>query len=202
MIHYQVQFRGKAVCIRDTEERDVDSIVAYWHQSAPSFLRSLGVDLSKLKSPVETRERFLNSLPDAGPSRPRATLVVAADGELISYANLNIRSSDEAYGHFHILNGGFSARGLAYLLFPAAIQIFFDVLPLRRVLFQTSPENFNINRMLESFGLKPQRVHIDVPDGMARPGAFNFYEIWRDDAKGLIRISHQEIGHGSSRTGR
>jgi RimJ/RimL family protein N-acetyltransferase len=187
MVKCEKQFLGKRVVIRDIEERDVDALVAYWHQSSPDFLRSLGVELSKLKAPEETRRRFLASLPHNGASRERVTVIVESAGALVAYSNLNIRSTDEAYAHFHILKKGLWAKGVAYFLFPDAIEIFFADTPVPCISFQTSPENHNINRMLQSFAMTPELMHLDVPDGMARAGLFHVYKITRDEARFLTR---------------
>jgi RimJ/RimL family protein N-acetyltransferase len=188
MIQYTTSYLGREVLIRDLEERDVDRLAAYWHENSPALLQSLGVDLSKLKRPEDTRQRFLSSIHKTGAARERVCFVVESRNSLIAYTNLNIRSMEEAYGHFHVLQPSLWARAVSYVLFPTAVQIFFEVLPLRRVMFQTSPENRNINRMLRNFGLEPLRVHLDAPDGMARRGEFNVYTITREAGLNLSRV--------------
>lgn len=189
MLRRTAIFRNRPVCIRDIEDRDVGALVAYWHQSPHCFLSSLGVDLSKLRTPEETRVRFLASVARGDLPRDRVTFVVESERELIAYTNLNIRSGDEAYAHFHVLRDSLWTRAASYVLFPSAINVFFEATQLNKILFQTSPENRNINRMLESFGVRCRRMHLEAPDGMARPGEFNVYEIARDEAMSLARIA-------------
>jgi hypothetical protein len=43
--------------------------------------------------------------------------------------------------------------------------------------FETTVSNRGINRYLQSFGLEPETRYLERPDGMARPGEFNVYEI-------------------------
>ena len=199
MVHHKTRFMSGDVVLRDIEDRDVDALVKYWHQSPPDFLRSLGVDLSKLKTPEETRQRFLDSVPRAADvSRSRITLVVEYERLLIAYANLNIRSVDEAYAHVHTLKKGLRAKAMAYLLFSATIKAFFNEAPVNRIVFQTSPENRDVNRLLQRFGMSPTLLHLDEPDGMARPGLFNVYEIGRKEAQHLSRMPARMMRNGSN----
>ena len=187
MIHLRTHFHGRDVVIRDIEEGDVETLVSYWHDSDPAYLASLGVDLSKLAAREVTRSRFLASRPDAPEPRERATFVVTADGQLVAYTNLNFKTLDEVYVHVHTLARNSLAKALAYALFPQMIKIFFERFPITRLTMQTSPQNRNINRFLGSFGLTPERLHLDQPDGMARPGEFNVYEIPRAAADQIQR---------------
>ncbi len=187
MIHYGTQFRGRKVWIRDIEERDVEPLVQYWHHSPPAFLKSLGVDLSKLKTPEETRRRFQESIPRGAAPRSCVSYIVESEKTLIAYTNLNVHALDEAYAHFHVLAASVRARAVCYVLFPKGMQIFFDTVPVNKIFFQTSPENQNVKRMLESFGLKCHQMCVDAPDGMARPGLFNVYEIDKRQAASLAR---------------
>jgi RimJ/RimL family protein N-acetyltransferase len=187
MVHLRTKFHRRQVVIRDVEERDLDTLVSYWHDNDLAYLKSLGVDVSKLAAREVTRSRFLSSLPDAPRPRERATFVVTADDELVAYTNLNFKSLDEAYVHVHTLARNSLAKALAYALFPQMVTIFFASYPITRLLMQTSPENQNINRLLTRFGLTPERVYIEKPDGMARPGEFNVYEIPRTAADQIQR---------------
>jgi RimJ/RimL family protein N-acetyltransferase len=182
-----MKFHGHEVVIRNVEEGDVETLVSYWHDNDPAYLKSLGVDVSKLAAREVTRSRFLSSLPDAPGPRERATFVVTADGQLVAYTNLNFKSLDEVYVHVHTLARSSLAKALVYALFPRMVKIFFESYPITRLTMQTSPENQNINRFLTSFGLTPERVYIESPDGMARPGEFNVYDIPRAAADQIQR---------------
>ena len=187
MIHLNTTFHGHDVIIRDIEEPDVETLVSYWHDNDPAYLASLGVDLSKLASRDQTKSRFLLSIPGAQQPPERATYVITSDGRLLAYTNLNFKSMDEVYVHLHTLVRSPLAKALTYSFFPDMIRIFFDCFPITRLTMQTSPENQNINRFLGTFGLAPKRVHLTTPDGMARPGDFNVYEIPRAAANQVQR---------------
>ena len=190
MIHYRTEFRGKEVFIRDLEQRDVEILVRYWHESPVPFLQSLGVDLAKLRSPAETRQRLLNSiLNDGDGSRSRVYYIVEAGNQVIAYTNLNLGSveSGEGCAHFHVLTPNLWAKAVCYVLFPEGMRIFFKTVPVDRIVFQISPQNRNIARMLDRFNLQSRLVRLEVPDGMARPGLFNVYEIHKEQVASLAR---------------
>jgi len=187
MIYLDTTFHDHQVVLRDIEESDVETLVNYWHNTDPAYLASIGVDLTKLASRDVTRTRFLSSLPGAQQPPERATFVVTCDGQLVAYTNLNFKSMDEVYAHVHTVVRSTLAKALVYAYFPEMIKIFFKRFPITRLKMQTSPANQNINRFLAQFGLAPQRVHLATPDGMARPGDFNIYEIPRSAANQIQR---------------
>lgn len=195
MVYLRTNFHGHEVTIRDVEESDIEALVSYWHDSDPAYLSSLGVNVAKLASREQTKCRFLSSIPGAQDNPERATFIVTSDGQPVAYTNLNFSSTEEAYVHFHTFERSALVKGVVYLLFPEMFRIFFRRFPLNRLIMQTSPENENITRFLGSFGLVPRRVYISKPDGMARAGEFNVYEIPRVAADGLGRRA-QTNGHG------
>jgi hypothetical protein len=196
MVYLSTNFHGRSVTIRDLEESDVETLVSYWHDSDPAYLASLGVNLSKLSSRDQTRDRFLSSIPGSQEVPDRATFIVTSGGRPVAYTNLNFRSMDEVYVHFHTLERGPLVKALVYFLFPEMIGIFFSRFPIAQLTMQTSPENRNINRFLENFGLVPRRAYLLAPDGMARAGQFNIYEILRATASGVGRQVRVAQGQG------
>ena len=191
MIHLNTTFHGHDVIIRDIEESDLESLLSYWHETDPAYLASIGVNLEKLVSREVTRSRFLASIPGAPEPRERATFVVTSDGRLVAYTNLNFKSMDEVYVHMHTLVRSPLAKALTYHLFPEMIKILFKCFPITHLNIQTSPENTNINRFLAKFGLVPRRAYLETPDGMARPGEFNIYQIPRAAVDQIKRSRNQ-----------
>lgn len=180
MKYARAQLYGMEVVLRDMEEADVQSIVNYWYGNDPAYLQSLGVDLKKLVSKDEIERRLLSSISEGASNRTRAYFIVSSGRELVAYTNLNFRSADEAVAHFHILKRGIRSKAVAYHLFVEAIKTFFNLFPITVVVMQTSPENERINHFLQKFGLTHRKERLSDPDGMARAGEFNVYEIRRE----------------------
>src|SRR2546423_14544667 len=123
MDHLKKEIFGREVVFRDLVEDDIETIVRYWHDSDPSFLYSLGADLSKFTSRESTRERLLAYL--KGSIQPaRVYFVIASDTELLAYTNLNFRSKSEACAHFHVLKRTPQTKGIMYILFPEVLEHF------------------------------------------------------------------------------
>jgi RimJ/RimL family protein N-acetyltransferase len=180
MIHFEIDLQGELLRLRDLQEEDIPALVSYWLDSSPEYIRSIGADPRKIPSRDQLLATYRSALPEHGAGRSRVVLVVeSAEGHLIAYTNLTIKSADESYAHVHILDPAYRSRGIAQTLFPHAIRQFFRLVPIRKILMQTSPENQRVNRFLQAVGLTPEQVHIANPDGMARPGDFNVYTLER-----------------------
>ncbi len=189
MEYVRSKFQEMEIVIRDLEESDVPALVEYWHASSPEYLRSIGVDLAKLTTREETQRRFLASLEAAG-RRSRVTLVVAAaGGEPLAYSNADLGADGAGTVHAHVLDPALRRVGFASAVFLSVLRVFCTHFGIEKLVFQTSPENEAINRLVQRFGFAPRRVHLEQPDGMARPGLFNLYEVPRE---ALLRAADRE----------
>lgn len=181
MEYLRTDFQGMPLVIRDLDALDVPALVAYWHDSDPAYLHSIGVDLTKLTSREDTRQRFLSMTSPPAAERSRLTLVVATGGRPLAYSNLNLKSPREAHAHGHVLDPELRNRGFASSLFPSLLAIVFGPLGIETLTFETSPGNQAINRLIQRFGFSPRRVRLAHPDGMSRPGELNVYVITKAD---------------------
>jgi RimJ/RimL family protein N-acetyltransferase len=170
----EAEVDGKRVSARPLQNEDLDVLVSYWHETPIEYLKSLGVDAGKLGSPAETRARLRASLDGAS---DRLCVVAEMEGELVAYSNLAVREEGTAYGHLHTLRDDAVVRRAVYHLFPQVTAMAFEYLGVTRLRFEASVDNLGINRYLQSFGLKPRRLLLEEPDGMARPGEFHVYEL-------------------------
>ena len=138
MDHFKAEVFGQKLVLRDMVEDDVETIVGYWHDGDPAFLRSFGADISRLGPRDATRERLLTSLQE-GLQPGRAYFLVASEAERLAYTNLNFRSATEACAHFHVLKRTAKVRAIMYVLFPEVIKIFFSRFQLERIEMQLFP---------------------------------------------------------------
>jgi hypothetical protein len=164
------------VTARELRREDLEVLVAYWHDSKPDYLSSLGVDLAKLGTPDETYARLAAGLKrDQG--RRAITVVAEVEGEVVAYANLLVVAPDTACAHLHTLRQEASVKSAVYRFFPLVSVAVLKDLGVSRLRFEASVGNRGINRYLQSFGLQPTKVYLEQPDGLARAGEFNIYEI-------------------------
>lgn len=176
MEYHRVNWEGKALVIRNIEQADIDALVDYWHSATPDYIRSIGALPEKIRSRRETAEKFVSSLEYQPRQSGKATLIVQHGDELVGYTFLNIDEQLIAYAHAHVIHPAYRGRGLASILFAAMIAAF-AACGIERLCFQTSPENERIGNLLVKFGLTARQIQLDEPDGMARPGIFDLYEI-------------------------
>jgi len=175
----EAEVDGKRILARPLRPQDLDTLVAYWHESPIEYLAALGVDPAKLGSPADTKARLGAGLQEGSSV---LTIVAEMDGEVVAYSNLVVCRVGEACGHLHTLRDDAVVRQGVYLLFPQVTAVALERLGVSRLRFEASVNNLGINRYLQSFGLKPRRLHLKNPDGLARPGEFNVYELSIDEA--------------------
>lgn len=171
---------GIDIEIRDIEEKDISSIVDYWHSSEEVFLTGIGVNMEKIVSREATANVFRRSLPGIRQENDRITLIADVKGEAIGYTNVNFNSDGDAFAHVHIINKKFRNRGITRLLIADVIKIYFDSFQLENLYFQTNTKNKQINALLKKSGFRVvHTAYEDNPDGMAAIGEYNLYEVER-----------------------
>jgi len=185
MIHVSVQTSRGLASVRDVEPSDIEAFVRYWHFSGYDHLDFMGIDRQRLGTPDETRARFLGSTRNGTPEQPNVTLSIALDGRLIGYTNLNRHGPDENHPHLHLVDASARAAGVASVLVPHVLRLYFDLYPIRRLVIQARTRNTPINRVLDKVLPVDETRHLDGPDGLAEPGEFHIRYLTREQAAEL-----------------
>lgn len=186
MEYLHTQLGDAEVVLRDLREDDIETFVAYWHESPPEHLDFLGVDRRKLGTPADTRERFRCSIRNGDPDQERVVFVVDLDGRPVAYTNLHFVGPEESYIHGHVVDEQLRDRGLASLMSLRVIEVAFREFPIDRLTLQTRATNDRINHVLEKLGLEFAPRHLTEPDGLPGPGDFRVCEIDRAFARRLV----------------
>lgn len=185
MEYLRTELGDAEVVLRDLDEDDIETFVAYWHESPPEHLDFLGVDRKKLGTPADTRERFRRSIRSGDPRQERVVFVVTVDGRPVAYTNLHFVSPAKNYIHGHVVDEELRDRGLASLMSLHVIEVAFREFAIDRLILQTRATNDRINHVLEKLGLESAPRHLTEPDGLPTPGDFLVCEIDRDFARRL-----------------
>lgn len=184
MIHLQVKLHVMELIVRDIQESDIQEIVDYWHKSEPKFLESINVDISKIVSEEETARIFRLCVPENRQEGDRITLVACHGDRVVGYTNLNFfgdKEAKEAYAHVHTIDPKYRSKGVAAFVFKQVVHLFFSHFGLRTLKLQTSASNTRINNLLRRQGLLPvNKIYMEKPDGMAKPGYFYVYDVPKD----------------------
>lgn len=186
MEYLRTQLGDAEVVLRDLREADVETFVAYWHESPPEHLDFLGVDRGKLGTPADTRERFRRSIRNGDPAQERVVFVVDLDGRPVAYTNLHFVSPEENYIHGHVVDEELRDRGLASLMSLRVIEVAFREFPIDRLILQIRATNARINHVLGKLGLEFAPRHLTDPDGLPAPGEFLVCEVDRAFARRLV----------------
>ncbi len=190
MEYFKAIFKNENLIIRDIQESDIEPLLKYWHESDPEYLWSLGVDIEKLTTKEATRARLLSAINQDAKESDHATLIVEINGEVVAYTNFHPEREGEGYMHAHILEERFRSSGIGSFVFIPVVDVIFQQMKLKRLLFEVSPTNKRINGLIQKFGFQPEERYVENPNGMARPGMFNVYKIPKEDfvrAKGALR---------------
>jgi RimJ/RimL family protein N-acetyltransferase len=177
---------GGTIRIRDLAETDIDVCVAYWHDNDEEHLRLLNIDVKKLGTPEETRERFRSMIRTDDPDQRSVAFAVTLDGRLIGYVNIN-RDGADAYPHVHIFDPTARAQGYFTLLLPQTLEFLFTLYPLECIVIQTRTRVTAINRALDRYLPEEGTGWIDEPDGLAGPGMFHRRTVRAQDLPRLLR---------------
>jgi RimJ/RimL family protein N-acetyltransferase len=180
--------------VRELAEPDVAAIVTYWHESLPSYLEAMGADPRKLTSRAKTEEKFRSALPSAPSPRRHVAIAIELSSRLVAYTNAYLDEDRNGHAHVHILDPELRRRGLGSALFIRVVALYFEHYDLSALVFQTNPDSTGINRMLQSFGIRPTLIDDQNPSGMARSGLCNCYRIAQDEFRAItLRKSPRAI---------
>jgi len=204
--HATVRIRAGLLAVRDAIPADVEAYVNYWHYSGERVKQLLGIDLQRLGTPQDSRERFLRMLPVPDGAPADTIFTITLNDAVIGYTNINWRGPDDSCVHLHTYRGCLrgavegtnrarvgSRSGVAAALF-GLVGGYFELFPLRRVILQTRPTNTWINRALDLYMPPAETKFIADPPGLAAPGDCHVRYVRREDI-GWIRTRAESLGN-------
>jgi len=180
-VHESVHTRIGLAALRDLVAGDVDAVVRYWYDSGDEHLDYLGIDRSLLGSIEDTRQRFVQAIRTGDPNQRSLAFAITLDGEFAGYTLLNRYAPEINYSHWHITKAELRAAGLSTALYPHRIKLYFELVPMVRLIHQTRTRNTGVNRMLDKYVPVAETRYIDQPDGVALPGEFHLRYVFRED---------------------
>jgi len=122
----------------------------------------------------------------ATPNQKTFALAIALNGALVGYTLLNRCTPETNYGHWHITVPSLRAAGISTALYPHRVKVYFDLVPIMRLIHQTRTRNIAVSRMLDKFVPVAETCHVEQPDGVALPGEFHLRYVLRTDVPKLF----------------
>jgi RimJ/RimL family protein N-acetyltransferase len=167
--------------LRDLTPEDIEHIVGFWYSADGDFLDFLGIDRTRLGSTDDTRQRFTRAIRTGDTNQPSVAFAITVSGNFAGYTLLNRYAPDVNYSHWHITNPALRGVGLSTAFYPFRIKMYFDVIPINRLIHQTRTRNVAVNRMLDRWVPVAETCYIEKPDGVALPGEFHLRYVLRSD---------------------
>jgi RimJ/RimL family protein N-acetyltransferase len=159
------------VIVRPMELSEVAVVIDYFHEASPKHLETLGVDPTRLPSRHQWRKLYEAEFAAPLEQRKSFLLLWERDGKAVGFSTADkIRFGEEAYMHLHVLEPVDRATGLGSSAVRKSVDIYFDVLKLKRLYCEPNAFNIAPNRTLQKAGFKYLKTHMTVP------GPLNYHQ--------------------------
>jgi RimJ/RimL family protein N-acetyltransferase len=153
-----------SLSVREMQQLDIKLIIQYWFGSESSYLKAMGVDLTKLPS----REQFCQLLSEQinTPIEKRNSYCVIwqVDGAPVGHSNTNPTVfGKDAYMHLHIWNMNARRKGFGTELLRMTLPYFFEKLQLKSLYCQPYAMNPAPNNTLQKLGFDFIKEYVTIP---------------------------------------
>jgi RimJ/RimL family protein N-acetyltransferase len=146
-------------------------IVDYFHSASPEHLELMGVDPTRMPPRDAWRRRMEAEF--ALPVEQRSGFVVIwLDGETpIGFSSCDrIKFGERANMHLHVVDAGNRNQGAGAQCVRRSVDIYFDMLKLKRLFCEPNAFNVAPNRTLQRAGFRYIKTHMTVP------GPLNYHQ--------------------------
>ena len=166
--------------IREMREHEAHLVVDYFLSAPPHFLKSMGINPSKLPS----RELWINRIQEdlVRPLDDRELYYVLwlIDVEPIGHSNLNgILLDKEAFMHLHLWDSNRRLKGLGSTLLRMSIEHYFRMFNLQKLYCEPFAENDAPNRILRRLGFEFEKQYEPEPGWIHFRQKINRYSVTR-----------------------
>jgi hypothetical protein len=181
---------------------DADAYVNYWHHSGEKIKTLLGIDKTKLGTPEDSRERFLAMIRAPDAAQASVVFTITLNDLVIGYTNLNCYGPSSNYVHLHTyyssmraavrtrgttpIDSGSGGCGVATVLIGRIIAMCFSLFTLQRLILQTRPINYPINRALDLYMPVDETRYVENPAGLAAAGELHLRYVYPSDVLWLL----------------
>jgi RimJ/RimL family protein N-acetyltransferase len=150
--------------VREMVGSEFDLVVDYFIRATPEHLEILGVDPTRLPTPENWRERFQRE--STLPIERRAWIVVIwlLDNQPVGFSSSDkITYGEQANMHLHVINPERRNRGIGVECVGRSVDLYFDLLKLKRLFCEPNAFNVAPNRTLQKAGFRYLKTHMTVP---------------------------------------
>jgi RimJ/RimL family protein N-acetyltransferase len=168
--------------VRVLEIKDISSIADYWLLSSPKYLKSLGVDLTKVPSRDALTDYLTNQIKAVIEEKKSYALVWELNGKAIGHSNVNeLKYGETAKMHLHLWNQEFRNIGIGFELLKMSIPFYFNELRLKELICEPFADNPAPNKTLSKLGFKFITKHTIIPGSLNFEQEVNQWRLIRED---------------------
>jgi len=168
----------KTLSVRSFQSDDISNIVDYWFKNSDENLLQMGVNKTKLISPLEyanTLQAICNTPLEKVKSHYMIWLI---DNKPIGYNALkDIVRGEIAHMHLHMWNAEYRGKGYGARLFCMAAVKFYDMFNLKMILCEPRSSNPMPNKMLTKIGFKKWKTYVSTSSELSETCELNSYII-------------------------
>ena len=157
--------------VREMVGSEFDLVVDYFLRATPEHLEMLGVDPTRLPTPESWHERFRRE--STLPTERRAWIVVIwlLDNQPVGFSSSDkITYGEQANMHLHVIDPERRNRGIGVECVRRSVDLYFELLKLKRLFCEPNAFNVAPNRTLQKAGFRYLKTHMTVP------GPLNFHQ--------------------------
>jgi RimJ/RimL family protein N-acetyltransferase len=170
--------------VREIESGDIDDIIHYWLDADPEFMKSMGVDLSKMPTETQWRNLLSDQIQQSYPQKQSYCIIWCMEGKAIGHCNVNkIQYGVEAYMHVHLWFPEIRRKGLGIEFIKMTLPYFFNNLELQTLYCEPYALNPAPNKVLAKSGFSFLRSYNCIP------GWINFQQdvhLWKMERQDLM----------------
>ncbi|OJW81080.1 MAG: GNAT family N-acetyltransferase [Bacteroidetes bacterium 46-16] len=150
--------------VREIQKQDIPLLADYWLNSDKAFMKSMGVDVTKIPPREELVSMFSQQLGQDYPQKRSYATIWLLDGKAAGHCNINkINFGEEAYMHLHLWNGINRQKGMGLQLVKMSLPYFFEHYLLQKICCEPYALNPAPNRTLEKAGFTFIKEYITTP---------------------------------------
>lgn len=150
--------------VREIREKDIEPIIEYWLDSSSSFMRSMGVDISKIPGEEQWREMLSEQIDQSYKEKKSYCIIWEVDDRAVGHSNINkIIFGEEAYMHLHIWYEDIRKKGFGVSFVKLTIPWFFEKYQLKNLYCEPYALNPAPNKTLEKIGFEFVKEYATTP---------------------------------------
>lgn len=154
--------------VRELKQTDIPLLLDYWFNSGEEYLKSMGVDITKLPTPDDFAAGLNAQLSLPYPAKKAYALIWECNGMPIGHTNLNpVEYGNEAYMHLHIWQPGSRYSGMGTQLVERSLPLYFKNMKLKKLYCQPYALNPAPHRVLQKAGFSFVKEYTTTPGYIA-----------------------------------